>query len=112
VFTPFGSIAHYLADESLPCLLLSALLAHHLPCTFLTALLTLLHTLARLHPPGFDYRGEPSLINSDAGQWPAVSSSWGIHDLVGFRKDMFYAYQSWLTSVGSSPMVHLVPHTW
>ena len=26
---------------------------------------------------GFDYRGEPSLIGSEAGTWPAVTSSWG-----------------------------------
>ena len=58
---------------------------------------------------GFDYRGEPSLIQSDAGMWPAVTSSWGIHDLVGFRKDMAWAYQAWWTT---PPMVHLVPHTW
>ena len=58
---------------------------------------------------GFDYRGEPSLIQSDAGMWPAVSSSWGIHDLVGFRKDMAWAYQAWWTD---TPVVHLVPHTW
>ena len=34
---------------------------------------------------GFDYRGEPTLINGD-GWWPAVSSSWGLLDLVGFKK--------------------------
>ena len=58
---------------------------------------------------GFDYRGEPSLIRSDLGKWPAVSSSWGLHDLVGFKKDMAFAYQAWWTL---DPVVHLVPHTW
>ena len=58
---------------------------------------------------GFDYRGEPSLLLSEKGMWPAVSSSWGIHDLVGFRKDMAWAYQAWWTD---TPVVHLVPHTW
>merc|ERR1712166_1490600 len=61
---------------------------------------------------GFDYRGEPSLINSEAGQWPAVSSSWGLLDLVGFRKDMSYAYEAWWTSPVTSPMVHLVHANW
>ena len=61
---------------------------------------------------GFDYRGEPSLLNSGAGTWPAVSSSWGILDLVGFKKDMAFAYESWWTSPKTSPMVHLVPANW
>ncbi len=34
---------------------------------------------------GFDYRGEPNPL-----KWPAVSSQYGIVDLCGFPKDIFY----------------------
>jgi len=51
---------------------------------------------------GFDYIGEPTPF-----EWPNRSSSFGIVDLTGFRKDRFYLYQSqWRTE----PMVHLLPH--
>ena len=33
---------------------------------------------------GFDYLGEPSPY-----AWPERNSNWGIHDLAGFRKDMY-----------------------
>lgn len=54
---------------------------------------------------GFDYIGEPTPF-----RWPNRSSSFGIVDLAGFRKDRFYLYQSqWRPE----PMVHLLPHwTW
>jgi len=38
---------------------------------------------------GFDYHGEPSPFG-----WPAVSSSFGILDLCGFKKDAFYYYKA------------------
>ena len=51
---------------------------------------------------GFDYIGEPTPFD-----WPNRSSSFGIVDINGFRKDRFYLYQSqWR----SEPMVHLLPH--
>jgi beta-galactosidase len=51
---------------------------------------------------GFDYIGEPTPFG-----WPNRSSSFGIVDLVGFRKDRFYLYQSqWRPE----PMVHILPH--
>jgi beta-galactosidase len=51
---------------------------------------------------GFDYIGEPTPF-----RWPNRSSSFGIVDLCGFKKDRFYLYQSqWR----KEPMVHLLPH--
>ena len=51
---------------------------------------------------GFDYIGEPTPYGS-----PAKSSYFGIVDMCGFPKDIYYFYQSQWTS---KPMVHLVPH--
>jgi len=51
---------------------------------------------------GFDYIGEPTPFG-----WPAKSSYFGIVDLCGFPKDIYYFYQSQWTS---KPMVHLLPH--
>jgi len=51
---------------------------------------------------GFDYIGEPSPYG-----WPAKSSYFGIVDMCGFPKDIYYFYQSQWTS---KPMVHLLPH--
>jgi beta-galactosidase len=51
---------------------------------------------------GLDYIGEPTPFG-----WPNRSSSFGIVDLAGFRKDRFYLYQShWRPE----PMVHVLPH--
>ena len=51
---------------------------------------------------GFDYIGEPTPYG-----WPAKSSYFGIVDMCGFPKDIYYFYQSqWTTR----PMVHLLPH--
>ncbi len=51
---------------------------------------------------GFDYRGEPNPL-----AWPAVSSQYGIVDLCGFPKDVFYYLQSvW----ENDPVLHLFPH--
>lgn len=51
---------------------------------------------------GFDYLGEPTPY-----PWPARSSYFGIIDLAGFPKDIYYMYQSeWATK----PVLHIFPH--
>jgi len=51
---------------------------------------------------GFDYLGEPTPYT-----WPARSSYFGILDLAGFPKDVYYMYQSEWTQ---KPVLHLFPH--
>lgn len=51
---------------------------------------------------GFDYMGEPMPY-----PWPARSSYFGIIDLAGFPKDVYYMYQSVWTD---QPVLHLFPH--
>lgn len=51
---------------------------------------------------GFDYIGEPTPYG-----WPARSSYFGIVDLSGFPKDVYYLYQSEWTD---EPVLHLFPH--
>ena len=51
---------------------------------------------------GFDYRGEANPLS-----WPAVNSEFGIVDLCGFPKDIFYYLQSWW---GTKPVIHIMPH--
>jgi len=51
---------------------------------------------------GFDYLGEPTPYS-----WPARSSYFGIIDLAGFPKDVYYMYQSEWTN---TPVLHLLPH--
>lgn len=51
---------------------------------------------------GFDYLGEPHPFN-----YPARSSYYGIIDLAGFPKDVYYMYQSEWTE---KPVLHLLPH--
>lgn len=51
---------------------------------------------------GFDYIGEPTPYG-----WPARSSYFGIVDLAGFPKDVYYLYQSEWTD---EPVLHLFPH--
>lgn len=51
---------------------------------------------------GFDFLGEPHPY-----AWPARSSYYGIIDLAGFPKDVYYMYQSEWTN---KPMLHLFPH--
>jgi len=51
---------------------------------------------------GFDYIGEPTPYG-----WPAKSSYFGVVDMCGFPKDIYYFYQSQWTS---KPMIHLLPH--
>jgi beta-galactosidase len=50
---------------------------------------------------GFDYYGEP------AYPYPSISSSYGIVDLCGFPKDVFYFYKSQWTN---EPVLHIFPH--
>jgi beta-galactosidase len=51
---------------------------------------------------GFDYIGEPTPY-----PWPARSSYFGIIDLAGFPKDVYYLYQSVFTN---KPVLHIYPH--
>lgn len=51
---------------------------------------------------GFDYLGEPVPYD-----FPARSSYYGIIDLAGFPKDVYYMYQSEWTN---QPVLHLLPH--
>ncbi|HEX9975013.1 MAG TPA: DUF4982 domain-containing protein, partial [bacterium] len=51
---------------------------------------------------GFDYLGEPTPYG-----WPSRSSYFGIIDLAGFPKDVFYMYQSEWTN---KPVLHVLPH--
>jgi beta-galactosidase len=54
---------------------------------------------------GWDYIGEPTPY-----PWPAVTSYFGIIDLAGFPKDVYYMYQSEWTN---KPVLHVFPHwTW
>ena len=39
---------------------------------------------------GFDYRGEPTPY-----RWPCINSHFGIIDMCGFEKDLFYYYRAW-----------------
>jgi beta-galactosidase len=51
---------------------------------------------------GFDFLGEPVPY-----QWPSRSSYYGIIDLAGFPKDVYYMYQSeW----SNKPVLHIFPH--
>ncbi len=52
---------------------------------------------------GFDYLGEPTPFG-----WPARSSYFGIIDLAGFPKDVYYLYQSEWQS--DRTVLHLLPH--
>jgi beta-galactosidase len=51
---------------------------------------------------GFDYLGEPTPY-----PWPARSSYFGIIDLAGFPKDVYYMYESEWTN---KPVLHILPH--
>ncbi len=51
---------------------------------------------------GFDYLGEPTPY-----VWPSRSSYFGIIDLAGFPKDVYYLYQSVWTD---KPVLHIYPH--
>ncbi|WP_264565812.1 glycoside hydrolase family 2 TIM barrel-domain containing protein [Flavobacterium sp. N3904] len=51
---------------------------------------------------GFDYIGEPTPY-----EWPSISSYFGIVDLAGFPKDVYYMYQSEWTD---KDVLHIFPH--
>ena len=51
---------------------------------------------------GFDYRGEPTPF-----KWPNINSHFGIMDVCGFPKNIYYYYQSWWTD---KDVLHLSPH--
>lgn len=51
---------------------------------------------------GFDYRGEPTPY-----KWPNVNSHFGILDMCGFPKNLYYYYQSWWTD---NDVLHISPH--
>lgn len=53
---------------------------------------------------GFDYIGEAGYVH---GGWPFRAFMGGALDLAGFKKDLYYFYQSqWTTA----PMAHILPH--
>jgi len=51
---------------------------------------------------GFDYRGEPTPF-----QWPNINSHFGVMDICGFPKNLYYYYQSWWSD---QDVLHISPH--
>lgn len=51
---------------------------------------------------GFDYRGEPTPF-----EWPNINSHFGVMDMCGFPKNIYYYYQSWWTD---KDVLHISPH--
>jgi beta-galactosidase len=51
---------------------------------------------------GFDYRGEPTPY-----QWPNINSHFGVMDMCGFPKNIYYYYQSWWLD---EDVIHISPH--
>jgi len=51
---------------------------------------------------GLDYRGEPTPF-----QWPNINSHFGIMDMCGFPKNIYYYYQSWWSN---KDVLHISPH--
>ncbi|OYU79863.1 MAG: hypothetical protein CFE23_12110 [Flavobacterium sp. BFFFF1] len=51
---------------------------------------------------GLDYRGEPTPY-----KWPNVNSHFGVMDVCGFPKNIYYYYQSWWTD---KDVLHISPH--
>ncbi len=51
---------------------------------------------------GFDYRGEPTPF-----KWPNINSHFGVMDMCGFPKNIYYYYQSWWTD---KDVLHISPH--
>jgi beta-galactosidase len=51
---------------------------------------------------GLDYRGEPIPY-----EWPNINSHFGIMDVCGFPKNIYYYYQSWWTN---KDVLHISPH--
>ncbi len=50
---------------------------------------------------GFDYRGEPTPY-----AWPNINSGFGVMDMCGFPKNIYYYYQSWWTD---EDVLHISP---
>ena len=51
---------------------------------------------------GFDYRGEPTPF-----KWPNINAHFGVMDMCGFPKNLYYYYQSWWTN---KDVLHISPH--
>ncbi|MGP1526174.1 MAG: beta-galactosidase GalA [Bacteroidales bacterium] len=51
---------------------------------------------------GFDYRGEPTPFG-----WPAINSHFGVMDMCGFPKNVYYYYKSWWSD---EDILHIAPH--
>lgn len=51
---------------------------------------------------GFDYRGEPTPFS-----WPNINSHFGVMDVCGFPKNVYYYYKSWW---GKDDVLHIAPH--
>ncbi len=51
---------------------------------------------------GFDYRGEPTPF-----QWPTINSHFGVMDVCGFPKNLYYYYKSCWTD---EDVLHISPH--
>lgn len=51
---------------------------------------------------GMDYRGEPTPY-----QWPNINSHFGVMDMCGFPKNIYYYYKSWWTD---KDVLHISPH--
>lgn len=51
---------------------------------------------------GFDYRGEPTPY-----EWPNINSHFGMMDMCGFPKNLYYYYQSWWSD---KDVLHILPH--
>lgn len=51
---------------------------------------------------GFDYRGEPTPYH-----WPNINSHFGVMDMCGFPKNIYYYYKSWWTD---EDVLHISPH--
>ncbi|MEO7174882.1 MAG: beta-galactosidase GalA [Saprospiraceae bacterium] len=51
---------------------------------------------------GFDYRGEPTPY-----EWPNINSHFGVMDMCGFPKNIYYYYKSWWST---EDVLHISPH--
>ncbi|QES89133.1 beta-galactosidase GalA [Rhizosphaericola mali] len=51
---------------------------------------------------GFDYRGEPTPY-----RWPNINSHFGIMDMCGFPKTVYYYYQAWWSN---KDVLNIAPH--
>jgi beta-galactosidase len=51
---------------------------------------------------GLDYRGEPTPF-----KWPNINSHFGVMDVCGFPKNIYYYYKSWWTN---QDILHISPH--